>query len=268
MKAECEQKLLSQLSVSRKISLKEAMDLLDISESTARRLFARLERAGCVIRTHGGIQSITPEDLPYSFEALARTNVEKKTAIGRAAVDFVEDGDVLFCDSGTTIQCFCAALAQRLQSQPLHIQVYTNSLANLEMLAPYMSVHLVGGEYRANRKDFCGALTEKTLRSLSFTKSFFGADGCVQGTRLTATDRKTAKLNEIALRNSQRTFMLVDSSKFTVSSQVAYTLIRGTHTIITDSGIAEDTIAQLNSTHVQLICVEPVPPADGTDPSL
>ena len=257
MKAECEQKLLSQLSVSRKISLKEAMELLGISESTARRLFARLEQAGTVIRTHGGIQSVTPEDLPYSFEMLARTNVEKKVAIGRTAVDFVEDGDVLFCDSGTTIQCFCAALAKRLQSRPLHIQVYTNSLANLEMLSPYMSVNLVGGEYRANRKDFCGELTEKALRSLHFTKSFFGADGCVQGTRLTATDRKTAKLNEIALRNSERNFMLVDSSKFRVSSQVAYTLIQGTHTIVTDSDIAPETVAQLNSTHVQLICVDP-----------
>ena len=257
MKAECEQKLLAQLSVERKISLRQAMELLNISESTARRLFTRLEQAGSVIRTHGGIQSVNPEDLPYSFEALARTNVAKKTAIGSAAVAFVEDGDILFCDSGTTIQCFCAALAQRLQSQPLHIQVYTNSLANLEMLSPYISVNLVGGEFRANRKDFCGPLTEKALRSLRFTKSFFGADGCVQGTRLTATDRKTAKLNEIALGNSRRTFMLVDSSKFTVSSQVAYTLIQGTHTIVTDSDISPDTVAQLNSTHVQLICVDP-----------
>ena len=257
MKAEDEQKLLSQLSVSRKITLRQAMELLSISESTARRLFTRLEKAGSVIRTHGGIQSVSPEDMPYSFETLARTNVAKKTAIGKAAVAFVENGDVLFCDSGTTIQCFCAALAQRLQIEPLHIQVYTNSLANLEMLSPYIPVNLVGGEYRANRKDFCGPLTEKALRSLRFTKSFFGADGCVQGTRLTATDRKTAKLNEIALGNSQRTFMLVDSSKFTVSHQVAYTLIQGTHTIVTDSDISPDTVKQLNSTHVQLICVDP-----------
>lgn len=257
MKAADEQKLLSQLSVFHKITLHQAMELLNISESTARRLFTRLEQTGTVIRTHGAIQSATPEELPYSFEALARTNVEKKTAIGKAAAAFVEDGDVLFCDSGTTIQCFCAALAQRLQNEPLRIQVYTNSLANLEMLAPYHSVNLIGGEYRSNRKDFCGPVAEKTLRFLRFTKSFVGADGCMQGTHLTATDRKTAKLNEIALHNSTRAFMLVDSSKFAVSSKVAYTLILGTHTLVTDTGIDPDTMAQLSNTHVHLICVDP-----------
>lgn len=257
MKAADEQKLLAQLSVFRRLTIHQAMDLLDISESTARRLFTRLEQTGTVIRTHGAIQSATPEDLPYSFETLARTNVEKKTAIGKAAAAFVEDGDVLFCDSGTTIQCFCAALAQRLQNEPLRIQVYTNSLANLEMLAPYHAVNLIGGEYRANRKDFCGPFAEKALRFLRFTKSFVGADGCMEGKHLTATDRKTARLNEIALRNSTHTFMLVDSSKFTVSSQVAYTLIEGTHTLVTDSGIDPATMDQLNNTHVQLICVDP-----------
>lgn len=249
------QELLSRLSTVQKISLTEAMAMLDISESTARRLFATLEQRGSVIRIHGGIQSIAPSG-NYSFEDLVKTNVQKKIAIGNAAVQFLEDGDVLFCDSGTTMQCFCAQLILHLQKHPMNIKIYTNSLANLELLAPHMPVNLIGGEYRTNRKDFCGPLAEKALSGLYFTKSFVGADGCVHGRQFTTTDFQTARINETALRNARRTFLLVDSSKFTKTAQVSYTLVQPTQTIITDTGITEETRAQLSVSHARLICVD------------
>ena len=178
MKQNREQELMARLAVVQKLTLWEAMELLNISESTARRMFAKLEKEGYAIRTHGGIQMANHAKTLYSFEHGVRTNIQKKTAIARQAVQFLEDGDVVFCDSGTTMQCFCAELIVRLQHQKLNIKVYTNSLANLELLAPHAQVHLVGGAYRANRKDFCGYLTEQALNSLYFTKSFVGADGC------------------------------------------------------------------------------------------
>ena len=57
MKNEREQELISRLSIVQKLSLAEAMELLGISESTARRMFSKLEADGVAIRTHGGIQA-------------------------------------------------------------------------------------------------------------------------------------------------------------------------------------------------------------------
>ena len=81
MKHNREQELLARLSLVQKLSLAEAMELLRISESTARRIFSRLEQEGKVIRTHGGIQSVNHAMASYSFEYGARTNIEQKTAI-------------------------------------------------------------------------------------------------------------------------------------------------------------------------------------------
>ena len=242
------------------LSLAEAMELLRISESTARRIFSRLEQEGKVIRTHGGIQSVNHAMASYSFEYGARTNIEQKTAIGKAACECLEDGDVIFCDSGTTMQCFCAQLVQRLQTEDLDIILYTNSLANLEMLSPYLKVKLVGGEYRVNRKDFCGYMTEQALSGLYFTKSFIGADGCAQGKQFTTTDYETLRINEIAMRNSEKTFMLVDSSKFNITSHVAYAPVQRLHTIITDDGISEETLYQLKQNNVRVVCADTQPP--------
>ena len=192
----------------------------------------------------------------YSFEYGARTNIEHKTEIARKAVQYLEDGDVVFCDSGTTIQCLCAELVRRVREDKLKIKLYTNSLANLELLSPHMQVNLVGGEYRANRKDFCGYLTEQALTGVFFTKSFVGADGCVDGTTFTTTDFETARMNQIAMRNSEQTIMLVDSSKFRNACHVSYVPADSLHTIVTDSGTAPETLAQLKKTKARLICVD------------
>jgi DeoR/GlpR family transcriptional regulator of sugar metabolism len=250
-----DQEILARLSLVQKLTLSEAMDLLQISESTARRIFARLEQDGRAIRTHGGLQSINHAIAAYSFEDGAKSNIDKKTAIAREACKHLEDGDVIFCDSGTTIQCFCAELINRLQKENLKIVVCTNSLANLELLSPYLPVKLLGGEYRANRKDFCGYMTEQALSGLYFTKSFVGADGCAQGRQFTTTDFETARMNQIAMSNSERNFMLVDSSKFATVAHVAYAPVQNIDTVITDENVTADIVQQLEQQNVRVIRV-------------
>lgn len=255
MKMDREQELVSRLSIAQKLSLSEAMELLGISESTARRMFAKLEKDGIAIRTHGGIQLAGNVMTLYSFEHGARTNIDKKRAIGREACQYLEDGDVVFCDSGTTIQCMCAELVYRIRSENLNIRLYTNSLANLEILSPHLKVNLVGGEYRSNRKDFSGYLTEQALSGMYFTKCFVGADGCAEGTTFTTTDFETARMNQIAMRNSEQVYMLVDSSKFTSSAHVAYVPTSQIHTIVTDSGVSPEIRNKLEKGKNRLILV-------------
>lgn len=248
--------LMARLSIVRTLSLAEAMELLHVSESTARRMFAQMERSGAAIRTHGGIRAADQAPTAYSFEYGAKMNIDKKVAIAQAACSFLEDGDVVFCDSGTTIQCFCGELIHKIQRERLNIVVYTNSLANLELLSPYISVNLVGGEYRANRKDFCGFMADQALKGVYFTKSFVGADGCVGGRIFTTTDFETMRMNEIAMENSRETYMLVDSSKFSLSSHVAYAPADKIHTVITDAGIPKDAHNQLKKSNVRVVLAD------------
>ena len=137
----------------------------------------------------------------------------------------------------------------------MKIVVCTNSLANLELLSPYLPVKLLGGEYRANRKDFCGYMTEQALNGLYFTKSFVGADGCAQGRQFTTTDFETARMNQIAMSNSERNFMLVDSSKFATVAHVAYAPVQNIDTVITDENVTADIVQQLEQQNVRVIRV-------------
>lgn len=260
MKQDREQILMSRLSAAKKLSLGDAMGLLNISESTARRMFSKLEREGFAIRIHGGIQCINSTLTDYSFESGFQLHAGKKSAIAREAYHFLENGDVVFFDSGTTIQHLCLEVARQARERELNLTVYTNSLANLELLAPHMIVHLVGGQYRENRKDFCGYLAEQTLSGLYFTKSFLSADGCAQGRRFTTTDFETARMNEITIRNSERAVMLLDSSKFSIFTHVAYAPVQDVYAIVTDDGIDGDTLARLERGGARVIRVKDGPP--------
>ena len=254
MKQDREQTLKSRLSVVNKLTLTDAMELLGSSESTVRRMFSRLEKEGFAIRVHGGIQRLSSGLADYSFEHVAQTNLEKKTAIAKEACHLLRDGDIIFCDSGTTIQCFCVEMVEYLRKNNLRIKVYTNSLANLELLSPHMQVWLIGGEYRANRKDFCGYLSNKSLEGLRFDKCFVGADGCVDGRLFTTTDFETASMNEIAIANSRCTIMLTDASKFSASSHVSYVTADKLQFVITDSTADSETLKKLRQHAGQVIC--------------
>lgn len=248
------QALLSRLAIVRTMSLAEAMDFLQVSESTVRRIFAELERSGVAIRTYGGIRCADGSPTAYSFDYVAKQNIDKKAAVASAACDMLEDGDVIFCDSGTTIQFFCAELVNRIRRDKLNVVLYTNSLANLELLSPHIPVNLLGGEYRANRKDFCGYITEQALRTVYFTKCFIGADGCIDERVFTTTDFETMRVNVLAMANSAKSYMLVDSSKFNMATHVAYAPIDRLYCVITDNCIDPKKLEILEKSETRIVC--------------
>ena len=148
---EQQEKLLERLTEEKRLSLKEAMDILGASESTARRAFLRLEEGGKAVRVLGGIRYVSPTMTSYDFDAGISEHVTEKRAIAREAVRLVEEGDVIFCDSGTTIRCMCTELEDRIRKEKISVRIYTNSLANLEILSGVTEVTLVGGRFRQNR---------------------------------------------------------------------------------------------------------------------
>ena len=101
---------------------------------------------------------------------------------------------------------------------------------------------LIGGEVRVERRDVSGPITEETLRQFHVTRAFLGADAVHIGSGFLTTDERTAKMNEIALRNSRHVYVLVDSEKFGRDSFVQYATLGEVETIYTDSGIPEDVL--------------------------
>jgi DeoR/GlpR family transcriptional regulator of sugar metabolism len=249
-------KLIDYLEKQGKLSVADIAAFFDISLPTARRMCAQLEKKQRIMRTHGGIRFVPPVETPYAFDAIDGEFSSEKTAIAENASALVNDNQIIFLESGTTVKQFAIALAARIREGQLSkIAVYTNSLVNLEILEPACKVTLVGGVYRPERRDFCGFLSEKLLRTLRFDACFIGADGLNLSDGIMAMDIETVRIDELLIERSASSYILVHSEKFSKHSFISYCAVQEVSAIITDSKLSQETVKEYHAAGVHLVCV-------------
>lgn len=244
-----EESVLYALRKKKNLTTREVAEMLHASECTVRRFFEVLEQKGEAIRVYGGIKLPPNKNGEYHFENLQLRQSEQKSRIGKYASTLVENGDILFLDSGTTIQQMALSLVERFKKGDLQdVQVFTNSLRNLTILADFCEVNLIGGLFRSKRQDFCGYLSEMVLESISFEKCFLSADGVSIDTLdgVMATDIFTAKINQIVSRRAGQVYLLTDSTKFMRRSFIKYASLEDVSLIITDVGIKDSVMESIN----------------------
>lgn len=267
------QNVLKMLRTSKKLSVEDAMRTLGVSESTVRRLFAQLEAEGEGIRAYGGIcctgRSSSSES--YLFDRVQLENPAEKAAIGRAALSLIKAGEVIYLDSGTTVMSLGAAMADVFRDAAIEdsgeqstadaerlasCTVITHSLVNFELLRDHMKVILLGGEYRAAQRDFCGYLTERAVSALRFAKCFIGVDGYSADDGLLAGDFSTAGIDRLVTQNSSYRVLLADSSKYRRPSGVSYAPLSEVDCIVTDDGIGDNVRTSLEECGIKIITTE------------
>ncbi|GAK56094.1 hypothetical protein U27_03056 [Candidatus Vecturithrix granuli] len=246
-------KLLEMLQTNERVDVKTVTAALDISEATARRLFAKLEQEGEVIRTLGGVKLAPQLGHDYSFRVSISHRSREKTQIGTAAAELVNSNERIFLDSGTTVLKLAEALAVKIHTGAIeNLVVVTNSVTLIEILAKSCKVILIGGEIRAERRDVCGTIAEKTLLMFHVDKAFLGADAISLTSGLMTTDERTSKMSEIIIERADKTYILADSEKFHKTSFVTYAPVCAATTILTDDGVTPETVAAFTDLGAQI----------------
>lgn len=233
-------------------------ELLNVSECTVRRLFDELEANGDVVRVYGGIKLVQNGHENYLFDKLQKLQLEQKVRIGKYASSLVETGDNIWIDSGTTAEQMAMSLLERLKHKEIaNIQVFSNSQRNIEKLADYCEVNLVGGLFRKNRQDYCGYLTEIVLEAVSFKKSFLGADGISPhpDEGIMTMDAFTAKISNLVVNRSDKSYLMVDSTKLNRRSLMKFASIDQVSNVITDEEADEEGMALLQKVGARVIKV-------------
>ena len=231
-----EQLLLEELKTGKIMDIHSAMELLHASESTVRRHFLRLEQLGVAVRGHGCIRMLDNDLVGiYTYESADNHGVAQKEIIAQKALRLIENGDVIYLDTGTTLARFSSRLAEALKRGQLRdITVFTNSLVNLNILKDCVKVHVIGGEYRDDRRDFCGPIAENAIRSICYSKCFLGTDGYSREGGFTATDFQTAGVDRAVIANSAQRYILAHSEKFHRTAMVCFAQERDISAVITD----------------------------------
>lgn len=224
-------------------------DALEVGANTIRADLDALEREGKLMRVHGGAilkDRGTPRP-PYSQTRGA--NLEEKSGIGAAALEFVPENGTIFIGSGSTTY----QLAIRLT--PEHrIHVVTNALDVAAYLASNQiaTVDFLGGNIRPDSLESDLTLSEHSLESLYWDVAFMGAAAIDAARGITTFDRDTARCEKIVIGRAGKVVALCDSTKI---GSFAYAQVGPASLIdvlVTDSGINSEMIEELSGQGIRV----------------
>lgn len=188
--------------------MKDLASELGISLSTVRRDVALLEQEGAVTVMRGGAVKYKVEDFDAPVIKKKLIHSDEKERIARRAAAFVEDGDSIYVDSGTTT----VGMFKYLQGK--RITVVSSSTELLENL-PIKNAKciLLGGEVREDLQSVMGAQTEKMISDMYFDKAFIGANGYIPDGGVYTYDDREARKKQIVKEHAKVTYILMDTSK-------------------------------------------------------
>ncbi|MGI1709884.1 DeoR/GlpR family DNA-binding transcription regulator [Streptococcus uberis] len=227
-------KIIDKVNTNGIITVNEIMQHLNVSDMTARRDLDELEKAGKLVRIHGGAQSISSP-----IKKLEKSNTEKlnvqtkeKKEIASFAATLINDGETIFIGPGTTLEFFAEQLIDKT------IRIVTNSLPVFDILKNSDSIDLIliGGEYRNITGAFVGSLTNQTISTLKFSKAFIGCNGIYQNDIATYNESE-GQIQRIALNNAIEKILLVDNQKFNAYDFSVFYQLDQIDKTITDSRI-------------------------------
>ncbi|PZO95660.1 DeoR/GlpR family DNA-binding transcription regulator [Streptococcus halichoeri] len=230
-------KIMEKIELNGIITVSEMMESLHISDMTARRDLDELEKAGKLVRIHGGAQTITaPTKLEKSNSEKLTVQITEKKEIAALASQYIKDGETIFLGPGTTLECLAEELITR------QLRIITNSLPvfNILSTSDTLDVILIGGEYRAITGAFVGSLASQMMAKLRFSKAFIGCNGIFNNDIATYSELE-GSIQQLAFEQAIERFLLADSQKFNTYDFSVFYHVNAIDTIITDQNLAPAT---------------------------
>ena len=254
LKAERIHQIHELLKDRKRISLDELCEIFSVSKNTIRRDISELEEAGAIKKVYGGIvlkeANITPLE-PFSTREIRNINEKKKIAAAAAAL--VNDGEVIYIDSGTTTMHLLPHLAEKQ-----FLTIVTASVYVLDLATRYgnLTVISTGGNLQAPIKALVGASVVDCIRNYNFSKIFLASTGISIEHGATNASPLECEVKRELVKKSCSKYLLVDNSKFDVASLMTYSDLKAVDYVITDSRPAEKYLEYFAANDIELILPE------------
>jgi len=212
------------------VTLDELCDYFDVSKNTIRRDLNKIIENGHVQKVYGGVTSLNINQL-QSYEKRSATYDEQKQVIGKFAASLVENGDLIFIDSGTTTRY----MAKYLDPE-LNLTLVTNNLDVINAVAdyPHYRIILIGTTFKSSTRSFVNIEDQGLIDRINISKAFMAASALSIDRGVTNSDMFEYEIKHQIVEKASKNYLLVDSSKFNKAALTTYASIESFDGIITD----------------------------------
>ncbi|MCC7119700.1 MAG: DeoR/GlpR transcriptional regulator [Anaerolineales bacterium] len=231
----------------------DLMELLETSEATIRRDLEWLEQKGVLERTHGGAILNQRALFEQEYQQRAQNFPEEKKLIGEFSASLIEEGDIVFINSGTT----ATQVLKHIRRDP-RITVFTNNLnAALELGEPGFHYYLIGGEFQSRSNSLAGRFALENLGLVIANKVILGVDGISLKHGCTVpTNAEAEVVRKMIERTKGQVIVVADHSKWGTVSNFPVANIDEVDKIITDRKLSAEVTQDLTQRSVQVLVVK------------
>lgn len=223
----------------------------DTSEVTIRNDLAHLERDGRLVRDRGGAIAIHRELTSLlGIEERSHFQIEQKRRIARAAAEFVNPGDTILMDAGTTAVEMVPHLSGKRG-----LTVVTNALNVVLQLGGRTDagIILTGGTFNRASLSTMGPVAEQQLADLKVQKLFLGTQALDLEQGLTDTTIEIAQIKRRMIQSAREIILLCDSSKWGTTGFIKVAPLEAVHTLITDEALPQAGRSAIEALGVKVI---------------
>ncbi|MDO1513413.1 DeoR/GlpR family DNA-binding transcription regulator [Maribacter confluentis] len=210
--------------------------LFKVTEVTIRQDLEKLEAQGLIIREHGGAFLKNMGDQVRNFSLVNQENMELKEIIAQKCLEFIEPGDTIILDSGSTT----TEIAKKLVGYK-NLTVITNALNIAMMLGtePDIEVIMTGGEFKPPTLSLTGQKAADFFKGLNVQKLFLATAGISLKAGLTYPNISDLVVKKAMIDAADITYLVADSTKIGKSALASLGALSLIDFIITDSGMED-----------------------------
>ena len=232
------------------VATSDLCELLDVSEATIRRDLEWLEHEGVVERTHGGAILSQQLNSEQEYQQREQRYPEEKRAIGALAASLIEDGDIVFINSGTTSTQIIRHIRYELDAT-----IITNNLfSTLEVGEVGYELILLGGEFQPKSNSVGGRFAMDNLSQIYADKVFFGVDGISPKYGCTVPTSTEAEVMRYMIeRTTGPVSVVTDHSKWGVVSNFEVATISQVHRLIIDEGLDKSACESIADLPIEIL---------------
>jgi len=250
---ERQKKFLNLLSTKDVITISDFMTKFDISIETVRRDLSILEKQGKIEKVYGGAKlkkSILNE--PAMEERMVH-KLKEKDLIGKKCSEFIDDGDCIFIDSGSTTY----HITKHIKNKK-NLTIITNSIAVVnELINTNFEIIIIGGKIRHDELSIVTFDYIFNFSELNIQKSFICAGGVTALNGISDFNMQEAVTRKKIIERSKQIYVAADSSKLGRDVMISIAPLNKIDFIITDSFLDKSIAKIFEKSKTSLILAYP-----------
>ncbi|ELB05488.1 MULTISPECIES: DeoR/GlpR family DNA-binding transcription regulator [Enterococcus] len=202
--------ILNKLEKDHSVKIQELSKEMKVTRETVRRDLYQMESEGLIKKIHGGAILEVPNQ-ETDYEKRKSECAEEKAAIAKVAASYIEEGDSVYLDYGTTT----LALAKEIAKMK-NITVVTNTIPIVNVLIANEEINLIipGGIVRYNETSLSGPFALNNIKDINVTLGYFGCSGIDMKVGVTSHNIDENLVSKEMIHHSQTTIVLADDTKF------------------------------------------------------